>query len=251
MTACPTSRVRYARPPIQEAVCEVHFASAKPLLPREIEHIKPVWKGEYPDQRVVAEKTIQVRLGVDKVDTDSTSTGHKLIARSEDGKDLAQLGPSFLAVNRLSPYVGWEESFRSTIERRAGEVVGCYAFEKIERVGLRYINHIKFPDAPLRWADWLAVALPVPCGLGEVGGTFQFHFEQRLSAGIQGIINFLGLPTQPGGTTSVILDIDVCWRGSEVPARLGDILEAVHSPHHDLFESYLLDKSRDLFEIMR
>lgn len=242
-------KVKYARPPIQEAICEVHFASANPLAPEQIEQIKPVWQSVYPNQQLVAEKTLEVHLGVDKVDTQSRNIGHKLIARSEDGKNLAQLGPRFLAVNRLSPYLGWGESFRETIESRAREVVQVYGFTSMERIGLRYINKIGFPEKPLRWADWFAIALPVPGDLGTAGGTFQFHFEQQLSPGIQGIINFLTLPPQPEAGTSVILDIDVIWRGSEPWSQLGTILEAVHTPHHDLFESYLLDKSRRLFQI--
>jgi len=242
-------KVKYARPPIQEAICEVHFASANPLAPEQIEQIKPVWQGGYPNQQLVTEKTLEVHLGMDKVDTQSTNVGHRLIARSADGKNLAQLGPRFLAVNRLNPYLGWEESFRATIESRAREVAQMHGFERMERIGLRYINRIGFPEKPLRWADWFAITLPVPGDLGQAGGAFQFHFEQQLSFGIQGIINFSTFIPQPEAGTSVILDIDVIWRGNEPWSQLGAILEAVHTPHHALFESYLLDKSRHLFEI--
>ncbi len=242
-------KVKYAQPPIQEAICEVHFAAASPLLPEQIEQIKPVWQSGYPNQQLVTEKTLEVHLGVDKVDTQSKNVGHKLIARSADGKNLVQLGPRFLAVNRLNPYPGWEESFRATIESRTREVVEKYGFERIERVGLRYINKIDFPEKLLRWADWFAVTLPVPGDLGQVGGSFQFHFEQELSPDFRGIINFLTLPQQAEAGASVILDIDVIWRGTEPGSKVGAILEAVHTPHHDLFESYLLDKCRQLFEI--
>jgi len=242
-------KVRYGRPPIQEAICEVHFASANPLAPEQIEQIKPVWRSGYPNQQLVTEKTLELHLGVDKVDTQSRNVGHKLIARSEDGKNLAQLGPKFLAVNRLDPYLGWEEAFRGTIETRAREVVQIFGFERMERIGLRYINKIGVPEKPVRWADWFAITLPVPRSLGEAGGAFQFHFEQQLSPGIQGIINFLTLPPQREAGTSVILDIDVIWRGNEPWSQLGAILEAVHNPHRDLFESYLLDKTRHLLQI--
>lgn len=243
-------KVKYARPPIQEAVCEVHFASGSSVSPEEFEKIKTVWQKGYPNQQVVTEKTVEFLFSVDKVDTQSRNVGHKLIARSKDGKDLAQLGPKFLAVNRVSPYLGWEESFRATIMSRAQEVVAHYGFDRLERVGLRYINKIELPEQRVRWADWFTIALPVPCGLGEVGGSFQFHFEQALSPGTQGIINFLTLPPQPEAGTTVILDIDVIWRGNQPDNELGQILDAVHNPHHDLFESYLLDKSRELFQVL-
>ena len=222
----------------------------KPWDKVEIERIQSVWKQEYPNQQVVDEKTFEVQLAVDKVDTKSISVGHKLITRSADGKNLAQLGPTFLAVNRLNPYVGWGESFRDTILARLGEAQGVYALKEVERVGLRYINKIDFPETNLRWSEWFAVTLPVPGGLGNCGGNFQFHFEQQLAANIYAVINFLSLPKRvDSGRTSVILDIDVSWQGKENLNAISAVLERVHEPHHILFEGYLLDKTRDLFQI--
>lgn len=124
-----------------------------------------------------------------------------------------------------------------------------YGFENVERIGLRYINRIQFPERPLRWANWLAIRLPVPGDLGQAGGLLHFHFEQELSPGLQGIVNFVTVPSPPDGRTCVILDLDVIWRGNEPLEQLGALLERVHGPHHDLFESYLLDKTRRLFDI--
>lgn len=245
----PNSRAKYERAPIQEAVCEIRFSVPKPLDKAEIERIQPVWKPEYPNQQVVSEKNYELHLAFDKVDTKSTSVGHKLISRSADGKNLAQLGPTFLAVNRLNPYVGWVESFRNTILARIAEAQGVYALKEVERVGLRYINKIDFPETNLRWSEWFVVTLPVPSGLGDCGGTFQFHFEQGLAADIHAVINFLSLPKPLDSGTSVILDIDVIWQGKENIETIGAILEQVHEPHHQLFEGYLLDKTRDLFHI--
>lgn len=242
-------KVKYARPPIQEAICEVHFVSRNPLDQAQLGRIKPLWQTEYPNQQMVTQQTVELRLSVEKVDTQSRQVGHKLITRSEDGKNLAQLGSKFMAVNRLNPYLGWEESFRGTIESRVREVVQVYGFDRIERIGLRYINKIDFPENPLRWSDWLAIALPVPGTLGQAGGSFQFHFEQTLAPNIQGIINFLSLPAPPGSGTSVILDIDVIWGGDEPCGQVCAVLDTVHKPHHDLFESYLLDRTRELFQI--
>jgi uncharacterized protein (TIGR04255 family) len=242
-------KIKYAQPPIQEAICEVHFKLPAPLDKGDIEHIKPIWEGGYPTQQMVTEQNLEVRLSMDKVDTKSTATGHKLIARSADGKNLAQLGPKFIAVNRLNPYLGWEESFRGTIWSRLSEAQSVFNFQEIERIGLRYINKIELPEQPARWAEWFAVPLPVAGSLGECGGVFQFHFEQALSANLQTYINFLNLPTPPSASTTIILDIDVIWRGSEAVAGAKHLLEAVHDPHRDLFEGYLLDKTRALFKV--
>lgn len=221
-----------------------------PLSKEEIERIQSVWKPEYPIQQMVAEQSIEVHLALDKVDTKSTPGGNKLITRSADGKNLAQLGSNFLAINRLNPYVGWEESFRSTILARMEEVQSVYTLEEIHRVGLRYINKIDFPEANLRWADWFVMAIPVPGGLGERGGNFQFHFEQQLDSNVRAVINFLSLPTTPDSGTSVILDIDVFCHAKQNINTIRTVLEEIHEPHHMLFEGYLLDKTRELFQII-
>jgi uncharacterized protein (TIGR04255 family) len=242
-------KAKYQRPPIQEAVCEIRFSMPSPLIKEEIERIQSTWTPEYPIQQMVAEQSVELHLAVDRVDTKSTSVGNKLITRSSDGKNLAQLGSNFLAVNRLNPYVGWEESFRDTILARINEVQRVYTLKEMERVGLRYINKIDFPESNLCWTDWFVMALPVPGGLGERGGSFQFHFERQLDSNVRAVINFLSLPSPPDSGTSVILDIDVFCYAKQNISAIRAVLEEIHEPHHMLFEGYLLDKTRELFQI--
>lgn len=242
-------KVRYERPPIQEVICELHFTLDAPLDQPAISRMGLVWRTEYPNQQIVAEQNLELHLGMDRLDAKSVPLGHKLITRSEDGKSLAQLGPRFLAVNRLSPYLGWEACFRDVILARLDEVTAVYGFEDVGRIGLRYINRIDFPVKPVRWAEWLQVAMPVPGALGDTGGSFQFHFEHEIGGDLRAIINFLCPPTPPTACTSVILDIDVIWSGRIKASSVRDTLESVHTPHRDLFEGYLLDKTRNLFQV--
>jgi uncharacterized protein (TIGR04255 family) len=246
MNQAPT---KYSDPPIQEAICEIHFVLPSPLDREGISRIQPHWRQVYPAQEIVAERTFQLHLSVDRMQTDSRDTGHKLIARSEDRQRLAQLGPSFLAVNRLRPYVGWEEEFRDTILARFGEIQAEYGFQSVQRIGLRYINKIDLPDTSPRWGNWFKVALPVPSHLGAQGGVFQTHFRHALNEQTECILNFGTLVPSPPGVASVMLDIDVVWQGQIGASDLASKLEAVHDPHRDLFEAYLLDSTRNLFNL--
>src|SRR5207248_655564 len=99
------------------------------------------------------------------------------------------------------------------------------------------------------WNEWFDVTLSVPRRLAEKGGHFQSHFRQRLASQIECILNFGTLPETLPHQTSVVLDIDVIWRGMIAVSELSAKLEAVHAPHRELFESYLLDNSRNLFNI--
>jgi len=241
---------KYKRPPIQEAVCEIHFKLPQPFDKEALLKLQPFWQELYPQQDVVAGRELELRLTLDKMDATQKESGHKLIMRSADGKNIAQLGPTFLAVNRVDPYLGWEESFRDTILQRFNEVQKVFPFEIIQRIGLRYINRIDFPESPLKWKDWFALALPVPEELQPVG-EFQSHARSLLDHNLLCDINLGTLPMPKKNVTSVILDIDVNSL-SEIPAAsLAEGLERVHVPHRQLFEAYLLDKTRKLFNVSR
>ena len=56
------SPIKYPNPPIQEAICEVHFERPEPLTPNDFKAIQPVWMASYPQQQIVAEKSFQVRV---------------------------------------------------------------------------------------------------------------------------------------------------------------------------------------------
>ena len=246
--AMTQQRANYEKPPIQEAVCEIHFKLPQPLDKAMQETMQTRWLALYPQQNIVAERQLQLHLTVDKMESSQKEIGHKLITRSADGKNLAQLGPTFMAVNQLNPYRGWEESFRDLILERFAEVQSAFSLETIERVGLRYINKIELPQRPARWSEWLAVVPPVPEALREAGGDFQCIHRQTLGDSLECRINFCTVLAPPE-RTAVLLDIDVFWQGEMGVGDVAAGLEKVHGPHRDLFEAYLLDKTRALFHL--
>ena len=239
---------KYKKPPIQEAVCEIHFKLPQPLDKEALAKMQPHWQALYPLQNIVAGRQLELRLTVDKMDATQKEAGHKLITRSADGKDIAQLGSTFLAVNRVDPYLGWEESFRNKILERFWEVQKVFSFDTIQRIGLRYINRIDFPQNPLQWKEWFSLTLPVPEKLQPVG-EFQSHFRSLLDHNLLCDINLGTLPAAGEGKTSVILDIDVNLIEEGPVGAVADGLERVHRPHRLLFEAYLLDKTRNLFHV--
>jgi uncharacterized protein (TIGR04255 family) len=244
-----TAKNKYKQPPIQEAVCEIHFKIGQPLDQEALKKIEPVWLPEYPLKNVVAERQIQLQFSVEKMESKTVDIGHKLVMRSADGKNLAQLAATFMAVNKLSPYQGWSRAFRDQIISRFQEVQSIYGIETITQIGLRYIDRIEFPQSPLRWSEWFAVTLPIPNGKDVQGGDFQSFSRQKVGDGMISQINFATLPPLTPETTSVLLDIDVILT-KDIPANaILEALEQVHSPHLAIFEGFLLDKTRNLFNI--
>jgi len=238
----------YRNPPIQEAICEVHFELSEPLSLQKIELLKPVWSESYPDQKVVQERSVNFHLSPEGLQTKEGNLGHRLICKSADGKRLVQLSGLFIAINQLSPYAGWEELFRDTILERCDNLQKVIGPLRFKRVGLRYINRIDVPQVPLNWGEWFKLKLPAPSLRGFKQREFQMQFHQELSDGRRFVINLAALPVREDKISPVMLDLDLIWEGTaREPGELRQVLEQVHGPHRLVFEAYLSNKVRKLF----
>ncbi len=241
-------KLKYGNPPIQEAIFEVHFASAQPLAKESLKLLQPVWQAAYPDQKLVEEKNVNIRLNPDGIKTENQILGHRLVCRSSDGIRLVQLSGSFLAVNQLKPYLGWNESFRETIIQRIAEFEKTLGSLPLRQIALRYINRIDIPEAPLIWEKWFQFSLPLPKLPGSKPPHFQMQFNLQLEDDCQLNVNAVVLPPAKADTSSVLLDIAVIWTGAPIELKkLPEYMEKVHNPHRLAFEGYLNDNSRSLF----
>ncbi len=242
------TETKYLNPPIQEAICEVHFELSEPLSLQKIESLKPVWSASYPDQKIVQERSVNFHLSPEGFQTKEGNLGHRLICKSADGKRLVQVSGFFIATNQLKPYPGWEELFRDTILGRFDDLQKAIGLLKFKRVGLRYINRIDVPQVPLAWGEWFKLELPAPSLPGFKQREFQMQFHQELTKGRRFIINLAALPPRDGKVSPVMLDLDLVWEGaSREPGELRQTLEHVHGPHRLVFEAYLSNKVRTLF----
>lgn len=239
----------YRNPPIQEAICEIHFDLSEPLTLSKIELLKPMWSASYPDQKTVQERRVDFHLSPEGLQTKEGNLGHRLICKSADGKRLVQLSGLFVAINQLSPYPGWEEMFRDTIFARFGDLQKAIGPVRFKRVGLRYINRIDVPQVPLVWGDWFKLKLPAPSLPGFKQREWQMQFHQELTEGRRFIINLAALPPRGGKVSPVMLDLDLIWEAApRDSSELPEILEHVHGPHRLVFEAYLSNKIRKLFD---
>ena len=238
----------YSKPPIQEAVCEIHFALDQPLDSGKQAQLQPTWRENYPHQKFVQEQQVTLHVSPEAVNTQARKSGSRLICRSEDGRRLVQLSGGFLAVNQLKPYPGWQEAFRSTILALSQEVQVVLGPIPFKGVVLRYINKIDVPQVPLVWEDWFKPSLPIPSLPNSHPRSLHMQFNVGLEHECALHISIASLPPTPD-ISPVILDLSVAWNGASTPTDyLRDHLERVHAPHRLAFEEYLSDNLRRLFE---
>lgn len=245
------SKIRYKKPPLQEVICEIYFDAKQPLDERLEKALRKRWQEEgFTDQRMVEQKHVDVRVSIQGLETKEQRSGKKLVCRSVDERQLIQLTSKLLAVNHLAPYPGWTDVFKPLVLRRVGELNEILPLRGIRRIGLRYIDRIEIPQAPLQWDQWFNFELPLPVVLRRPGCQVQMRLETPLDDDMRAVTQlFSAQPANPEHS-SVIFDMDVISARYVSVEGLAAELDRVHEPQVLAFEEILTDNVRNLLEPM-
>jgi uncharacterized protein (TIGR04255 family) len=131
--------------------------------------------------------------------------------KSADGHHVANFHPTGFTFSRLQPYEDWEhlryEAFRlwpiyQTVAKP----------DKVQRIGLRYINRFEMPLGEAQFEDYINPHPTPPHGLKLPHSGF-LHVDTLTTPGYPYLINMIQTiqPPQPPGSKGyvLILDIDV------------------------------------------
>lgn len=231
-----------------EALCEIHFLETIGSQ-KIVEALQAKWRGAYPAQSLTDDKDVEVQVGPTGITVDQRAKGKRLMCRSSSNVDLVQIASSFMVVNRLAPYPGWNEMFKGTILSRFSEVSELVASKALRRIGLRYINKIDVPESPLVWEKWFGHRLPLPSQPESQIEQFHMEFQSKLNDADKMIIKLLTMPSGGSAKTSVILDLDVISEPAEMlkASEIEATLERMHGFHRLAFDSYMTRNVESLF----
>jgi uncharacterized protein (TIGR04255 family) len=239
---------KYAKPPIVEAVCEFRLTpetrwdlTVPGLLYEKL-------KVSFPqkEQRMIQE--VELMQGLEGW-LQQIHTSERIIFFTEDKKMLVQVGPRLLTINVLKPYPHWE-GFKPRIEMAWKSLQVAIEVRGLERIGLRYINHIELPGQSVELAEYfefypfVGQRLPQQMASFLVGAEFSYA-DDRDHCRVQ-LTPILG----SGGKSLLMLDIDYFLarpRAVEVVDALAWVEEA-HSRVEEVFEGCITDKLREMFE---
>lgn len=128
--------------------------------------------------------------------------------KSSDEKLIAQFRNDGFTLNRLKPYIGWDDLFPVAVDLW-NLYVATAAPEAVTRIALRYINHITLPDRPIELDDFLLAVPPVPRELPQFIGAFQSRITiHDPEAGYAAHIAQSLEPGPKGSGPTLLLDID-------------------------------------------
>lgn len=249
---------QYARPPITEAVIEFRF---DPVISQDAlgEFVRDV-QGQYPTAEQSYEVTVELKVpasGGEPVATPEMElAGYKITGRDET--DLILLAADRIATVRLAPYCGWEQ-FLEITQNNYALLRNISGYRKIVRVATRYINRIDIPVArsdsiwtskSINTTEYLLLEPQIPKIIPKIS-SFSSQFVGFVPEIHGKVLVNAGIVSSPLiDHVSLLLDIDL-FKDQNLPQKeneLWDLLAAFRIQKNILFEAFVTDKARELFD---
>jgi uncharacterized protein (TIGR04255 family) len=241
-----------SRAPITEALFDFRVTLPPEFQAEAFNTIRERIRERYPVVEEMRRFEARFEFQADKGPISTQSESGGLIGfrfRSEDGKDFAQFRRDGFTFNRLPEYTSWDQL--------CPEALRLWAFfvelakpEKLDRLGVRYINSLKLPPQ-LRLQDVVEVIPPSFAGAPELLSSFLIS-ESRHDPQTGYMVNIVEAlqPNLAAEGATLILDIDLSKVAGLAldEARLRPALEEMHRLKNEIFFSAITERSAKEYE---
>lgn len=149
--------------PIIEAIIDFRVALSEDFEPKRFLELKQKWDLNFPhiEERRITEGKIALELvqaSVNDVNVSETLIGY--LFRSKDGTEVVQCRVDGFTFSRLKPYTNWNNVFEKA-EKLWKDYLKIANAEFINRLAIRYINHLKIPQ-PWTSKEFLTIVPDLP-----------------------------------------------------------------------------------------
>lgn len=239
----------YAAPPVVEALCEAYFSGGKwdPTLPGLFfQRIR----AEFPNRALAQEVGAAPGGHFGEADAGLGSGASRMQFHEKNGSRIVQFTKDLLVVNQLRPYPGFD-AWRPV----AVEMLSLYRElvrpEKLDRIGLRYINRVVIPKTSFHMSEFFGVYAIVPQELGGEYASFLVRVEvPPIFPDHRLLITLSSEPSRLPGAVEILLDLYDVVGESDRP--LLDTFEAtLRAAHQNVvlgFENAITPAARRLFK---
>jgi uncharacterized protein (TIGR04255 family) len=236
----------YKRPPIVEAVVEVRIGGPIALATVERLRERLIESHPLPPQSIIT-ANVEFREDSTRV-LQHELQGYRLTAG--DGAGLVTIGPHSISTSRLAPYEGWE-SFVATARQNWDIWKRLAGWQKIVRIGVRYVNRIDIPaDHDVNIDDYLTFSIKGPALALPPISSFAINEARPLGKDDCHLILNAGLVPSPLlKTTSLLLDLDIS-RVTDLPQNdeaLWAFVDRIREHKNFVFEGCITAQARELF----
>jgi uncharacterized protein (TIGR04255 family) len=250
----------YTKPPVREALIDIHTEPLSPALLPSLDSIFESLKDTYPLKRT--RHNIQAGWQITGSQFSSTIKAPDLIGyvfQSTDGKQMVQMRLDGFTFNRLKPdpneqWVGWRY-VRDEARRTWKKYVEAVGSRPVTRFSVRYLNQIVIPmkgaENEIELDEYLHGIPKSPATLGYKNYNDFFSRLQFVVPDLDAsaIITLVPLETGAKESVTIILDIDV-FRDNRAPIELEQIWETLDNFRelkNRIFQASLTRKAQRLF----
>lgn len=243
------SQQPYKQPPITEAVIEIRFAA--PIDASRLAEISSDLRAQYPYEQQVTDVRVQLYLVPQATPTAGTieRPGHRL--SSLDQTQILLLWPENFIVSQLTPYPGWDEFFER-FRRDWTKWKRLIGYQKITRIGVRYINRIDIPfSGPLvEYEQYINVYPHLPEVFTNVRGYGVQAQLQLADMDCMLTLNSLSVPSPLLGHAAFIVDLDIAneINPPQNDEAIYELLNRIRLKKNEIFEACITPRARELFK---
>ncbi|MDQ1327602.1 MAG: hypothetical protein QG641_885 [Candidatus Poribacteria bacterium] len=238
--------VKYKKPPLIEALCELQFQKTGMVPNIILGKIYEQIEEEFPT--VETYKGIEVKPDEEKL-SQSIVVEERTRFVSKDKTRLIQVGAGLLIANQLKPYIDYS-SFRTFVKGVVDTYYKVAKPEELQSIGMRYINRVEIKsDQSLD--DVFNIGFTIPDTFQSFPDPFLLRTEFAYPEGQDKLIVILATSqTQDNSTKAIMLDFD--YRLVEpkgVDENLLEWLDKAHEKIEDAFHACLKESVLASFDI--
>ena len=242
----------YRSPPLREAICEFHFRQGARWNGTTAGRLQARLDG-YPDAQDVREAVVS--FGPRGLEVPAQSSPAVQLWAT-DRRRLVQVGPGWLAVNRLQPYGSWDD-FRIQIREALDAYAAETSTETVDSASLTYLNVVDLPDGgggkdgSYDITDYFAFRPAFGCfgtaPAREAGASVVFEESAEMDMPARYTVSVRVLP-EKGALAQLTLTAQLLRPRSRPLADVLGWLEGSHGQIETYFEGAITDRLRSLFD---
>ncbi len=241
-----------ANAPITEALVDFRVSLPLDFDPSVFERVRDELRSEYPqvDVRRGYATSFGVKEGVPMQPNTEDIGIHGFFLKSEDGLDLAQFRRDGFTLNRMKPYTSWE-AVRPEALRLWELYVQAAAPRQVERLALRFINHVPLPGPLTDLSKYLTAPPTVAPDVPQEVSSFLTRMvlqESTVELSANVLQAFEG--SLKHDTVTIILDIDAYKNGpfGIESDDVGPTLDLLRDFKNRIFFGSVTESTLELFE---
>jgi uncharacterized protein (TIGR04255 family) len=238
---------RYVKPPIEEVVCEIHFAD-----PKEWDITLP---GRVYDKLRLNYPNKPQPLPGDAAAIGAAMAAHlpRALLSSKDGTRQFRLLEHAVSFHHIGPYPGWD-AFSSRIREELTAFLKIAQPKTVAQIEVRFRNKILIPRQSVLLQDYFTIGTTIPHGIPTRLISYVTGFRAAYEDDPKNVLSlaFTTSPPERGARNSVVATLDIAASKIQMDDRADlrgiiNVLQDLKMKTENVFERLITDHTRALF----